>query len=147
MYPTFGIPLEIGCICKTPVFRIGEVEFRITIEKMKKQDWMSAHVTFGLLFGIPKYQTEKLQGIQNAAARVVCGLRKYDHVSPTLRELHWLPIEQRIKYKILLLTYKSLNDKAPGYLKELLTITNNSRNLRSNNKLLLELPKCKLVWL
>ena len=56
----------------------------------------------------------------NHAARVVTITPKYDHISHILEKLHWLPVEQRITYKICLLTYKSLNNMGPIYLKDLL---------------------------
>ncbi len=51
----------------------------------------------------------KLQVVQNAAARVLTRTRKYDHISPVLSTLHWLPIKHCIDLKILLITYKALN--------------------------------------
>ena len=60
-----------------------------------------------LLHGIPKYQTDqrdKLQRIQNTAARLVMGLKRSDHVTPILKNLHWLPVVKRIEFKILLIT-------------------------------------------
>ncbi len=63
----------------------------------------------------------KLQMVQNAAARVLTRTRKYDHISPVMSTLHWLPIKHRIDFKILLITYKALNGLAPQYLSELLS--------------------------
>ncbi len=65
--------------------------------------------------------TNKLQMVQNAAARVLTRTRKYDHISPVMSTLHWLPIKHRIDLKILLITYKALNGLAPQYLSELLS--------------------------
>ncbi|KAI5100796.1 hypothetical protein C0J45_9782, partial [Silurus meridionalis] len=64
--------------------------------------------------------SSELQLVQNAAARVLTRSRKYDHITPVLISLHWLPIKSRIDYKILLLTYKALNGLALQYLSELL---------------------------
>jgi len=61
-----------------------------------------------------------LQLIQNAAARVLTGTRKRDHISPVLASLYWLPVKFRIEFKILLLTYKALHGQAPSYLEELI---------------------------
>ncbi len=58
--------------------------------------------------------------VQNAAARVLTRTRKYDHISPVMSTLHWLPIKHRIDFKILLITYKALNGLASQYLSELL---------------------------
>jgi hypothetical protein len=55
-----------------------------------------------LLYGLPKHILRKLQYVQNASARVIAGLRKHDHIKPTLIELHWLPVDRRIEFKILL---------------------------------------------
>ena len=62
----------------------------------------------------------KLQIIQNAAARIVTFTKKTDHITPVLCKLHWLPVQYRIIFKILLLLYKGLNGLAPAYISELL---------------------------
>ena len=49
-----------------------------------------------LLYDIPKYQRDKLQRIQNTAARMITGARSSDHITPLLKSLHWLPVEARI---------------------------------------------------
>ncbi len=72
-----------------------------------------------LLGGCPASSINKLQIVQNAAARVLTRSRKYDHITPILQSLHWLPIKFGIGYKILLLAYKALNDLAPAYLTSL----------------------------
>ena len=59
-----------------------------------------------LLHGLPKYEINKLQSVQNAAARVIRCLRTFDHISETLKELHWPPMEQRIILKISLICFK-----------------------------------------
>lgn len=57
--------------------------------------------------------------MQNAAARVLTFSHKHEHIYPILRKLHWLPIEQRMQYRILVLTFKILNNCAPSYLSDL----------------------------
>ena len=57
-----------------------------------------------LLYGLPKESLKKLQHVQNAAARIVTHTRKCDHITPVLCQLHWLPIEERRVFKIVLLT-------------------------------------------
>ena len=74
-----------------------------------------------LLFGLPKYFIKKLQMVQNTAARVLCSVGKYGHITPTLYRLHWLPVEFRINYKICLLTFNALNGRGPQYPSEMLT--------------------------
>ena len=99
----------------------------------------------GLLYGTPKDKLDRLQRVQNAAARMVTRTRKYEHITPVLKSLHWLPVPQRIHYKILLLTFKCLIGKAPLYLQELLEVSIQSRSLRSNDQRLLVCPKSKFV--
>ena len=73
-----------------------------------------------LIYGLPKYDINKLQNVQNAAARVIACLRKFDHNSDALKELHLLSVEQRIIFKVNLLCFNILNNLAPGYLVGLL---------------------------
>ena len=54
--------------------------------------------------------------VQNAAARVVTGTRKFDHITPVLHQLHWLPMRQRITFKLAIITFKCLRGLAPSYL-------------------------------
>lgn len=70
-----------------------------------------------LLYGLPQRDIRKLQSVQNAAARLIGGLRKYDHITPLRRDqLHWLPIKERIEFKVAILTYKALHHLAPDYI-------------------------------
>ena len=73
-------------------------------------------------------------------------LRKYDNISPVLHSLHWLPVKYGIDFKILLLTYKTLNNMAPSYLTELLNkYVPQRENMRSNNAMSLHVPRSKLI--
>ena len=76
----------------------------------------------GLLYGLPNTELIKLQRVQNAAARLVTSTRKYNHITPILRELHWLPVKFRIHFKLLLLTFKALHGMAPKYMVDLLVV-------------------------
>ena len=96
-----------------------------------------------LLYGLPKELSKKLQSVMNTAARLVTKTRKFDHITPVLQDLHWLPIESRCKFKILLLVYKCLYGLAPSYLSKRLSLKPN-RGLRSDDKLVLNVPITKL---
>ena len=92
-----------------------------------------------LLYGLPKYQLQRLQYVQNTAARVVLQVSKFQHITPVLCELHWLPIQYRIIFKILLLVYKSLNGTSPSYLAQKLHYRSHTRSFRSvSNELLMQ---------
>ena len=71
-----------------------------------------------LLYRLPTFLIDRLQNVQNAAACIISRTTKYDHITPVLKQLHWLSVNQRINYKILLLTYKALNGQAPSYITE-----------------------------
>ncbi len=58
-----------------------------------------------LLFLLPSLHINRLQVAQNNAARVVTGARRRDCITPVFRSLHWLPVSERIKYKVLLVTF------------------------------------------
>ena len=82
--------------------------------------------------------------VQNNAARLVLKKKKSDHVTPLLKHLHWLPIKQRIEFKINLITYKALHDQAPSYISELLEPYEPTRSLRSSVLGLLKEKKTRL---
>ena len=73
-----------------------------------------------LLSGCANSTLKGLQLIQNAAACILTRTRRFEHISPVLASLHWLPVKFRIDYKILLLTFKALHGLAPSYLNYLL---------------------------
>ena len=97
----------------------------------------------GLLYGLPDALIDKLQRVQNAAARLVTRTKKFDHITPVLHQLHWLPIKQRVVFKILLFVYRALHGLAPNYLCDLLTPYSPERSLRSSEKLLLVVPRTR----
>ena len=94
-----------------------------------------------LLAGCPKYLLNKLQKIQNYAARLIFRSPKSAHITPVLHSLHWLPIERRINYKLSLLSYKFMNDSSPTYFNGILNSYSPSRQLRSSTDThLLKIP-------
>lgn len=97
-----------------------------------------------LLFNHPKTQLHRLQRMQNIAARIITLTRSSEHITPILKSLHWLPVKQRIHYKILLLTFRCLHNLAPVYLSDLLTPYTPSRALRSSEGNFLIEPNTKL---
>ena len=97
-----------------------------------------------LLYGVNQNCIDKLQKIQNIAARLVTRSRKRDHVTPILRSLHWLPVKFRSEYKLLLYVFKCMEGSAPAYLRELVTMYNPGRALRSQSQLLfLSVPRVR----
>ena len=131
------------------LYQISKIRRYLTTEQTKSV--IHAYVTSrldqnnSLLLGLPKKALRCLQCVQNASAKLIVGGKKHDHVTPILSSLHWLPVEQRITFKILLLTFKALHDKGPGYLKNLLVPYSPSRTLRSANNKMLCCPKTHYV--
>uniref|UniRef100_A0A8C5GQG5 Reverse transcriptase domain-containing protein n=1 Tax=Gouania willdenowi TaxID=441366 RepID=A0A8C5GQG5_GOUWI len=85
----------------------------------------------------------KLQMVQNAAARLLTGTSRTSHITPILSSLHWLPVNFRIEYKILVLTFRALHGQAPLYISDMLCPYTSGRSLRSSGQGLLRFPKTK----
>ena len=96
-----------------------------------------------ILYGITSKTLNKLQYVQNSAARLLTNTRSREHITPVLHDLHWLPVKQRIQFKILLTTYKTQHNLAPSYLTDLLQPYVPTRSLRSSEAGLLQVPKPK----
>ena len=143
---------HISHIAKGAWYHLRQIsEIRFNLDEKSAKTLMHSFVSSrldafnGLLYGVPDIHLSKLQRIQNAAARVIAGIKKHDHITPTLMDLHWLPIRQRIDYKILILTYKCLHGMAPQYLSDLLHLQNRSRSTRSSHETVFIIPKTRTV--
>ncbi|KAF7249458.1 RNA-directed DNA polymerase from mobile element jockey [Varanus komodoensis] len=95
--------------------------------------------------GLPLKTVQTLQLVQNRAARLLTGTGRYAHMTPVLRQLHWLPIEAWAQFKVLVMTYKALNGLGPGYLNEHLHPYMPDRPLRSVGESLLREPSMKEI--
>ena len=92
-----------------------------------------------LLCGLLDNSLNKLQRVQNAADWLITGTAKFSHITQVLRTLHWLPIKQRVQFKMLILVFKAINGLAPNYISNLVYILCPSKYLlRRNNEILLE---------
>ena len=100
-----------------------------------------------LLAGLPTASLRPLQRVQNAAARLVLGLKWSDHIRPALKELHWLPIEHRICYKLCIIVHKCIHNQCPDYLCQLITHISDipyRSTLRSASDNKLNVPRTRL---
>ncbi|XP_072014995.1 uncharacterized protein [Amphiura filiformis] len=75
-----------------------------------------------LLMGTNVTDIARLQRLQNWSAKLIFCANKYDHATPFLNELHWLPVKERITFKILLYVFKCINGIAPAYLSSCLAL-------------------------
>ena len=98
-----------------------------------------------LLYGQPKCILQRLQSVLNSAARLIHLSSRCEHVTSLLIQLHWLPIEHRITFKIAVITFKALHGSARDCITELIKPCTPSRSLRSSNKLLLFKPRFNLL--
>ena len=90
------------------------------------------------------YVTSRHQRVQNSAARLVTKTKRREHIMPALIDLHWLPVRQRIEYKLLLLTFNIIHGMTAPYLAELLSRHQPTRSLRSADAHLLVVPRSNL---
>lgn len=118
---------HVGLVVKSSFFQLRQLsKLKPILSKQNFETVMHAFVTTrldycnALFFGDEWIVSRRLQMVQNTAACLLTGTRKYEHISPVLRSLHWLPIQFRIDFKLPLLTFKSLNGLATPYLSELL---------------------------
>ena len=119
---------QINQTCKAAFFHIFNIRrIRECLSFDTVQTLVNAFVISRLdycnsiLFGLPNTGLQKLQRVQNTAATLICNMNKFDHITPILVKLHWLPVRYRINFKILLITFKVIHGRAPKYLSELLT--------------------------
>ena len=136
---------HISTVCKTAFFHLRNIG---QIRKYLTQDacitlvhsLVSSRIDYcnSLLVNLPACSLEKLQRVLNTAARIVSLRPKSDHITPVLISLHWLPVKQRINYKVILYVFRCLHDLAPSYLMDLLQLYTPNRDLRSADKGLLD---------
>ena len=84
-----------------------------------------------VLYGIKEALINKLQMVQNSAARLIARQRKHQHITPVLIRLHWLPVRWRVQYKLLVSVFTVLHGLAPWYSRDLVTPYSPTHNLRS----------------
>ena len=104
--------------CQLQQLRLITTSLTVDATKTLVQSFIACHLDYcnALLSGITDTLLRRLQSVQNAAARLVIGTRRRDHITPVLRQLHWLPVRQRVDFKTALLVYKALHDSTAAYL-------------------------------
>ena len=138
---------HVRFVCKMCYYHlrnIAAVRDMLTGEAAEKL--MHAFITFrlencnSLLINVPDTIILQLQRVQIAAARIVMRRNKRDSISEILRQLHWLPVKQRINFKVLCITHKCVHGNAPRYLSDLVQPYSPPRQLRSSSQNLLCQP-------
>ena len=120
---------HVNFLCRSvflELCRIGHLRRHLTVDATKKlvSSFVLSRLDYcnSFLAGPPENRLDRLQRVQNNAARLVLGRRGRDHGKPLLRSLHWLPVRARIEYKTSTLCYRSRDSSAPAYLPDLLSI-------------------------
>ena len=136
-------------ICYFELRRISSIRHYLSQDALKTliSAFVLSRIDYcnSLLAGCPKQLIHKLQKVQNNAATLICRTPKFDHISPVDHTFHWLPVEQRIEYKLLLFAFKSVNNDGPLYLSDLLRLYIPSRQLRfSSDTRLLRIASFRL---
>ena len=107
-------------MCFTSLRQIRSIKGCLTMDSLKKlaSALVLSRIDYGnmALVSLPKVATQSIQSIINTTARLITGVRKYDHITPVLKELHWLKIDERIEYKVALQMYKCLSNEGSAYL-------------------------------
>jgi hypothetical protein len=145
---------HISTVCRSAFYhlwRISKIRRYLTSRACEQMihAFVTSRLDMGnvLLYGLPQTQLRRLQLVQNSAARLITYASRYDHITPVLHQLHWLPIVKRILFKLLLLTFKALNGMGPTYLTELLQPARPLRALRSSARgLQLVEPRTRHSW-
>jgi len=142
---------HISNICRSSYYQIRQFrQIRSSLDtnsaKLLANALVSSKLDYcnSLFYNLPSTSINRLQHVQNSLARfVIPSVRRCHHISPILAKLHWLPIRQRIEFKIATITHKTLQNRQPSYLFELLHPYTPSRTLRSSDANFLEVPKIK----
>ena len=145
---------HISNVCKASFYQLRNIAYiRKYLSTAAVKTLVQACVTSRLdyanstLYGLPKTSLNRLQRIQNMAARVITRSSRRSHITPVLIQLHWLPVSFRITYKVLIMTYKALHGLTPSYIGEFIIQHQPTRALRSSSEVLLKVPRSRLkTW-
>ena len=134
--------------CFYQLRNIAKIKSLLTFQDLEKliHAFISSRLDYcnALFTTLSSSSIHRLQLVQNAAARLLTNTYRRSHVTSVLKALHWLPVECRIVFKIVLITFKSLHGLSPKYITELLHPKENVRALRTSDKGLLDVPFTKL---
>ena len=139
---------HISKLCRSAFFHlhnISRIDKLLSPEETKTllHAFVTSRVDYcnSLLYGLPASRLNKVQRVLNTAARFVCCAPRFSHIIPLMYELHWLPLRQRIHFKILLFAFKAIHGIAPSYIRNLVSLkSQGAYNLRSSGGILVASP-------
>lgn len=150
---TMSMETHVSKVCSKAFFGLYKIR---QIRKFLSPDvtrtlvhaFVTSHLDYcnAVLYGVPEKTLARLQRVLNSAARVVTLVPRFDHITPVLIQLHWLPVRYRIQFKVLLLVFKAIKGLAPQYVIDMVRPRRSgARVLRSDSHVTLVVPKtnCK----
>ena len=132
-------------VCMFHLRTISKIRRFLTIEacKLLIHALVTSRLDYcnSILYGCNQSVLQRLQLLQNYAARLVYKIPKFCHITPYLKDLHWLPVQARIQFKLLTIVFKCIHGNGPQYLSELLCRKMTRPGLRSANSIILYIPR------
>ena len=117
-----SLSAHVAALCRSGFYHLRQLRpvLRSLTHKAARtlvQAFISCRLDYcnSLLYGVSHGNIRKVQSVQNAAARLLTGTRRGDHISPVLRQLHWLPVQRRFDFKLACFVFSSLSGQAPSY--------------------------------
>ena len=148
---TLSMKQHISSLCRTTFLALGRIaSIRPLLSNSSTENLAACMITSRLDYcsatftGVADEQIARIQKIQNNAARLILKKSKRDHVTPLLKELHWLPVKYRIQYKLATLAFRHFDGTLPPYLSSSFCTYQPSRSFRSSTERLLKIPKSYL---
>ena len=142
----------VASVCRSAYYHLRQI--RPTVQSLTPdgsktlvQAFISGRLVYcnSLICGMTDSLFQRLQSVQNTAARLITRRGRREHITPVLRELHWLPVRRRVNFKLATFMYKTLHGQIPRYLSgECQLISDASRRLRSSDTFTFDVP---LVWM
>jgi hypothetical protein len=146
----FNFRKHVSQICSTAFYHIRDIRrirrhLSMTTAKALANALVSSRLDYcnSLLYNIAAKDLSRLQRVQNCLARVVFKAPRFCHTTPLLKSLHWLPVQQRILFKLSCITYQVRSNQQPPYLFSMLSPADTSLGLRSSSQGNLKVPRVK----
>ena len=137
-----NMQVHIGKMAVICFFHLRQLRFTLTSSSMLRliSALIISRIEYcnSVLYGLPAITLSPLQRVLHAAVRLIANLGYRDHVTPAMKELHWLPIAYCIKYRLCLMMHVAVNNRSMAYITDIL-IPTSSRRFRST-------PCADRVW-
>ena len=143
---------NVSSTCRSVYYQLRQLRsvirsLSVNAAKTAVQAFVSTRLDYcnSLMYSIADGLMQRLQEVQNAATRLITGARRRDHISPALRQRHWLPVRQRVQFKLAVLVFKALHGLAPQCLTDDCQLVSAAarRQLRSSDAVTCVVPRTR----